>query len=69
MDAVVYDGQCAELCGRNHANMLARVIGLSPQDFDAWVNRKAQEIKTAQTDVAKQHAELQKQQSEQGQTP
>ena len=67
-NAVIYSGQCAELCGRNHANMLARVIGLSPQDFDTWVNRKAQEIKTAQTDVAKQHEELQKQQSE-GQTP
>ncbi|HKH16081.1 MAG TPA: cytochrome c oxidase subunit II, partial [Solirubrobacteraceae bacterium] len=23
-----WDGQCAELCGRNHANMYARVIGL-----------------------------------------
>jgi cytochrome c oxidase subunit 2 len=67
-DQVVYDGQCAELCGRNHANMLARVIGLSPQDFDTWVNNKAEQIKTAQTDVAKQHEELQKQQSE-GQTP
>jgi cytochrome c oxidase subunit 2 len=66
--AVIYSGQCAELCGRNHANMLARVIGLSPQDFDTWVTDKAQQIKTAQTDVAKQHEELQKQQSE-GQTP
>jgi cytochrome c oxidase subunit II len=69
MDAVVYNGQCAELCGRNHANMLARVIGVSRADFDTWVTRKAQEIKQAQTDVAKQHEELQKQQSEQGQTP
>lgn len=69
MDAVVYSGQCAELCGRNHANMLARVIGVSPADFDRWVNNKAQQIKTAQTDVAKQHKALQQQQSEQGQTP
>jgi cytochrome c oxidase subunit II len=68
MSAVVYDGQCAELCGRNHANMLARVIGVSPQDFDIWVNRKAQAIKQAQTDVAKQQKALQQQQSE-GQTP
>ena len=67
-NAVIYSGQCAELCGRNHANMLARVIGLSPQDFDTWVNNKAQQIKTAQTDVAKQHEALLKQQSE-GQTP
>jgi cytochrome c oxidase subunit 2 len=68
-DAVIYSGQCAELCGRNHANMLARVIGLSQQDFDTWVNEKAQEIKTAQTDVAKQQKALQAQQSENGQTP
>jgi cytochrome c oxidase subunit 2 len=68
MSAVVYDGQCAELCGRNHANMLARVIGVSPADFDIWVNRKAQAIKQAQTDVAKQQKALQQQQSE-GQTP
>ena len=26
-DRVIYHGQCAELCGRNHANMYARVIG------------------------------------------
>jgi cytochrome c oxidase subunit 2 len=69
MNAVVYNGQCAELCGRNHANMLARVIGVSPQDFDTWVDRKAQAIKQAQTDVAKQQKALQQQQSEQGQTP
>jgi cytochrome c oxidase subunit 2 len=69
MNAVIYSGQCAELCGRNHANMYARVIGVSQQDFDAWVDRKAQEIKTAQTDVAKQQKALQQQQSEQGQTP
>ena len=25
---VIYHGQCAELCGRNHANMFARVIGM-----------------------------------------
>jgi cytochrome c oxidase subunit 2 len=68
-NAVIYSGQCAELCGRNHANMLARVIGLSQQDFDTWIDRKAQEIKTAQTDVAKQQKALQTQQSENGQTP
>jgi cytochrome c oxidase subunit II len=67
--AVIYTGQCAELCGRNHANMYARVIGLSPDDFNTWVNNKAQEIKTAQTDVAKQQKALQQQQAEQGQTP
>src|ERR1700754_2434811 len=66
-NAVIYSGQCAELCGRNHANMLARVIGLSPDDFNTWVQRKSQEIKAAHTAIAKAQKELQAQQS--GQTP
>ena len=67
-DAVIYTGQCAELCGRNHANMLARVIGLSPDDYKAWYQRKATEIKQAQTAVAAQQKALRAQQQS-GQTP
>ena len=29
----VYPGQCAELCGRNHANMLAQVRAVSPTEY------------------------------------
>jgi cytochrome c oxidase subunit II len=43
-DRVVYEGQCAELCGRNHADMLARVIGLPFDDWQEWRERKAKEI-------------------------
>ena len=68
MRAVIYSGQCAELCGRNHANMLARVIGVSPDDYRAWYARKAKEIKAAQAAVAKQQKALQAQQQS-GQTP
>ena len=50
---VVYNGQCAELCGRNHANMLARVVGMRFPDYQAWVQRKATEIKQAQQEAAK----------------
>ena len=32
----VYTGQCAELCGRNHANMTAQVRALAPAEFEAW---------------------------------
>lgn len=32
----VYTGQCAELCGRNHANMTARVRAVPPAEFEAW---------------------------------
>jgi cytochrome c oxidase subunit 2 len=65
---VVYTGQCAELCGRNHANMYARVIGMRMDDYKAWYTRKAAEIKQAQQAVAKQQQALQAQQQS-GQTP
>ena len=35
-----YTGQCAELCGRNHANMTARVTVVSPADYQAWYRRQ-----------------------------
>jgi cytochrome c oxidase subunit 2 len=60
-DQVVYDGQCAELCGRNHANMLGRVIGMRYPDYKAWVDRKAEEIKTAREQAAKTREEIDKQ--------
>jgi len=33
----VYFGQCAELCGASHANMLFRVIAVEPADFETFV--------------------------------
>jgi cytochrome c oxidase subunit 2 len=45
---VVYHGQCAELCGRNHANMLAQVRVVSPEAYQAWYRNQATRIKTAQ---------------------
>ena len=35
-----WDGQCAELCGRNHANMLATVKAVPPAEFEAWLAAK-----------------------------
>jgi cytochrome c oxidase subunit 2 len=32
-----YSGQCAELCGLEHAQMLASVEVMSPEAFDAWL--------------------------------
>ena len=32
-----YKVRCAELCGQQHANMLAPVIVMSKTDFDAWI--------------------------------
>ena len=43
-----YYGQCAELCGDNHADMRARVIALPPDEFTAWQERQAADIEKAQ---------------------
>jgi cytochrome c oxidase subunit II len=32
----IFRGQCAELCGRNHANMVARVRAVTPDQYRAW---------------------------------
>jgi cytochrome c oxidase subunit II len=33
----LYRGQCALLCGRSHARMIATVKALAPAQFDAWL--------------------------------
>jgi cytochrome c oxidase subunit 2 len=38
-----YDGQCAELCGLEHASMLASVEAIPEADFDAWLEQRRQE--------------------------
>jgi cytochrome c oxidase subunit 2 len=43
----VYTGQCAELCGRNHANMTARVRAVSPAEFETWIADKKDAISEA----------------------
>ena len=63
-DEVVYEGQCAELCGRNHANMVARVVGMRYPDYKAWVDRKAEEIKTAREQAAQRREEIEQQNAE-----
>lgn len=37
----VYQGQCAEFCGREHAQMRFQVIVQSPSDFEAWAKQQA----------------------------
>ena len=39
-----YDGQCAELCGAEHAKMLASVQVLPPDDFDTWLAQRAVDV-------------------------
>jgi len=40
----VYRGQCAELCGRNHADMVAQVRAVEPAEFKTWLETKKREI-------------------------
>jgi len=42
-----YRLRCAELCGSNHAYMLANVKVVSRADFDAWMAARAEEARAA----------------------
>jgi cytochrome c oxidase subunit 2 len=48
----VYEGNCAELCGQGHADMIGRVIAVSPTEYKAWVTRQAGYIKESQALLA-----------------
>jgi cytochrome c oxidase subunit 2 len=43
----IYRGQCAELCGRNHADMVAQVRAVSPDEFAKWLTDKRAQIDAA----------------------
>jgi cytochrome c oxidase subunit 2 len=55
---VVYEGQCAELCGRNHANMYGRVIGMRMDDYKRWYAGKVQELRGAEERVTRQQEQF-----------
>jgi cytochrome c oxidase subunit II len=50
----VYRGQCAELCGNNHADMLAQVHAVSPDKFRTWLTAQRREILQSQQALAAQ---------------
>ena len=49
-----FRGQCAELCGRNHANMIATVKAVSAADFEKFLADRKQQIATAEQQAAEQ---------------
>jgi cytochrome c oxidase subunit II len=53
-----FTGQCAELCGRGHANMTARVRAVTPEEFEAWLERKRSDIEAANDAAAQQREEI-----------
>ena len=42
-----FSGQCAELCGPGHADMRARVKAVTPDQYEAWAQRQADDIEAA----------------------
>ena len=47
----LYHGQCAQLCGRQHATMTALVDVVSPAEYLAWLQRQSKLISTANSQV------------------
>ena len=47
-----FNGQCAELCGPNHADMRATVTAMEPSDFEDWARQKREEIQQAGESLA-----------------
>lgn len=48
----VFYGQCAELCGENHADMRTRVRVVPVAQYERWTRQKRREIKDAQRELA-----------------
>jgi cytochrome c oxidase subunit 2 len=57
----VFRGQCALICGRGHARMIATVKAVPPAQFEAWLAHQKQAIAEANTAVAAARAKLGKQ--------
>jgi cytochrome c oxidase subunit 2 len=57
----VFHGNCAELCGRNHADMVADVQAVTPQEFQAWLAQQRRLIAQADQAAEQQRKEYGKQ--------
>ncbi|HZU60643.1 MAG TPA: cytochrome c oxidase subunit II, partial [Solirubrobacteraceae bacterium] len=49
--AITYYGQCAQLCGRQHAYMTALVTVLSPGQYSQWAANQERGIQDANNQV------------------
>jgi cytochrome c oxidase subunit 2 len=54
----LYTGQCAELCGRNHADMTARVRVVTPAEYTRWLAAQKQAIAAANAHAQRLRAQL-----------
>jgi cytochrome c oxidase subunit II len=55
---VVYKGQCAELCGRNHADMTAQVRIVTPAEYQAWLTAQKARIAAANRQALRLRSQL-----------
>lgn len=56
----VYRGQCAVLCGRGHARMIATVRAVPPAQFDEWLAGRKRQLDEANADAKEARAKLSK---------
>jgi cytochrome c oxidase subunit II len=50
----VFTGNCAELCGRGHANMTGSVKAVTPAEYERFIERRKRDIKAANEAAARQ---------------
>lgn len=54
----VYKGQCANICGRGHARMIATVRAVPPAQFEAWLATQKRELSESEAAAAAERAKL-----------
>jgi cytochrome c oxidase subunit II len=54
----IYRGQCAVLCGRGHARMIATVRAVPPAVFDEWLANKKKQLSEANAAAKEARAKL-----------
>ncbi|MGH3307791.1 MAG: cytochrome c oxidase subunit II [Nocardioides sp.] len=50
----LYEGQCAEFCGIQHAEMLAEIEVRPAEEFDSWLEEQAQAQRAGSSDLGEQ---------------
>jgi cytochrome c oxidase subunit 2 len=57
-DPGMYEGQCAEFCGLQHGKMLVRVLALSAEDWETWVENQKRPAVRPTDPLARQGMDL-----------
>ena len=50
-DTGTFEGQCAEFCGIQHAQMLASIEVVPPDEFDSWLQEEAAKQESGDSDL------------------